>query len=370
MPQDARIRTLTIRGFRSIRILEDYSPGPLDILVGANGAGKSNFIAFFRLMSWMMQEKLAFHVGVKGAGKLLYDGPKTTRSIRAHLTIDTQAGANEYAFELFHTPGRDEFVFSEEKFRFTRIGWPQNNWTDLGAGHKETRLAETADNGNVTARVILSLLRGCWVHQFHNTSDSARFKEKWLVKDGWSLKEDAGNLAPFLLKMREGAPNNYRQVVAHCRRVLPFFDDFVLIPDNDYVLLQWKEKESDVIFDAADASDGMLRVFALLALLCQPEDQFPEVLMLDEPELGLHPAAIELVAGLMKSASVHTQIIAATQSAPLLDQFAPEEVTVAERHGRETILKRLSSEALAGWLEEYTLADLWQKNVIGGRPNQ
>jgi predicted ATPase len=326
-------------------------------------------------MAWMMQGKLATFVGSKnGASKLLFDGPVRTREIQGEIAIRTERGRNEYAFGLHYASGTDSLFFSEEKYRFTpHYRQDPYPWNDLGAGHKESAPIEAAENADdhlrPTARTILGLLRGCWVHQFHNTSDTARFKEMWAVSDKWNLKEDAGNLGPFLLRQREEYPSSYNQIVSHCRRILPFFDDFVLVPERGSVLLQWRERNSDVIFDTSMASDGMMRVFALLALLCQPAENFPDVLLLDEPELGLHPAAIELVAGLLKSASTHTQIIAATQSAPLLNQFDPEEITVVERRGRESFCKKLNSQELEGWLEDYTLSDLLGKNIFGGRPN-
>ncbi len=152
------------------------------------------------------------------------------------------------------------------------------------------------------------------------------------------------------------------------RSILPFFADFELEPDRGRLLLQWRERNSDLVFGASQAADGMVRVMALVALLQQPEKDLPAVLILDEPELGLHPCAIEMIAGLLRSASLHTQVILATQSVSLIDRFEPENVVVTERSGRESTFQRLSASALDAWLDQYTLSELWEKNVIGGRP--
>lgn len=369
----AQITKIRIAGFKSIRSWDSLEPGAMNVLIGPNGAGKSNLIGFFRLLSWMMQGKLGLHVG-QGASALLFDGPAKTKEISASLEIRTDKGVNEYAFSLFHVAGRDEFIFSDERFRFTPANRTQPyRWNDLGSGHRESALIEAADSGpeqsRPTARAILALLRSFRIHQFHNTSDTARLKTSWLASDSLSLKEDAGNLAPFLLRLQREAPASYRQIVAHCRRLLPFFEDFVLVENREgRVLLQWKEFGSDMVFDTSVASDGMIRAFALLALLCQPPDDIHDVLFLDEPELGLHPTAIELVGALLQSVSAHAQVFVATQSPYMLNEFEPEQVTVIERRGRESTFKKLSSVELGEWLDDYSMADLWWKNILGGKP--
>lgn len=374
MRHRTEITSISIRGFKTLDRLEDFRPGPLNILIGANGAGKSNFIAFFRLLSWMIDGKLQEHVGrLGGASKLLFEGPARTRELECSISIRTESGENGYQFRLGFASG-DQFVFLQEQFRFTRTGFSPHRWTDLKNGHRESNLAAHIDSsvgpGKGVARYLRSLLKSLCVYQFHNTSDTARVKQRWRTEDKWFLKEDGGNLAPVLLRLREEFPPSYQKVVAHCRQLLPFFDDFVLNPEHDHLLLQWRERKSDLILDAAAASDGMLRIFALITLLCHPPDELPDVLLMDEPELGLHPAAIELIGGLIRSASAQTQIIAATQSPMLLNQFDPEQVTVVERDGGASQFKRLDAAELSGWLEDYSLAELWQKNVLGGRPSR
>jgi predicted ATPase len=103
--------------------------------------------------------------------------------------------------------------------------------------------------------------------------------------------------------------------------------------------------------------------------LVQPADQQAETIIIDEPELGLHPYAITVLAGLLKSASKEKQIIVSTQSVDLLSEFSPEDVIVVDRNGNKSILSRLDSSTLQDWLEEYSLGELWKKNLLGGRPS-
>jgi predicted ATPase len=206
------------------------------------------------------------------------------------------------------------------------------------------------------------------VHQFSDTSATSRIRNKWPVDDGIRLKEDAANLAPFLYRLHEHYPKYYRRIVETIRLILPFFDDFELEPEFGSLLLRWLERGTDRVFGASQAADGMLRTMALVALLQQPEENLPDVLILDEPELGLHPYAIEVLASLLQSASQYVQVIVATQSVSLIDRFEPHDIVVVDRTGRESTFRRLNDADLAEWREQYTLSELWEKNVLGGRP--
>jgi predicted ATPase len=231
-------------------------------------------------------------------------------------------------------------------------------------------LIDAAERGDDTARVIRHLLRQCVVYQFHNTSETARIRQRWDEKDNRFLKEDAANIAPFLFRLRESVPLAYRRIVETVRQVMPFFADFVLEPTNGRILLQWQEQQTDVVFGAHQASDGTLRTIALIALLLQPTEDIPAVLILDEPELGLHPFAINIVAGLVKSVSAHRQVLLATQSMTFIDHFEAEDIIAVNRKGRESEFVRPDPERLREWLDEYSLADLWEKNILGGRPHR
>ena len=369
----SQLTRITLRGFKTIQDLTDFQPGPLTVMIGPNGAGKSNFISFFRLLSWALVPpgNLQVHVQESGpASALLHDGPAKTREIEAALTIETDRGQNQYAFRLVYAAG-DTLIFADERFRFTRKGARPMPWTELGAGHREPALIERAmadDATATTAKVILSLLQRTILYQFHNTSTTARMRSKWDKEDGRYLKEDAANLAPFLYRLRENEPRFYQRILETTRLILPFFADYELEPEYGRLLLSWREKGSDRIFNASQAADGMLRAMALVALLQQPEADLPNVLIIDEPELGLHPYAINVIAGLIRSASTQVQVIVATQSVSLIDRFDPENIVVVDRKKRESQFRRLTRAELTDWLEDYTVSELWEKNVIGGRP--
>lgn len=365
------VTSIELQGYKSIKTLNNLALGPLNILIGANGAGKSNFISFFKMMNWMTfaPNQLQFYVSkVGGANSILYDGSSTTSQIQANLTIETEAGKNDYFFRLFHA-SPDTLIFAEEKFKFSRLGHPQSpTWTDLGSGHRETALFQSANEGDRTARMILNLLRRCIVYQFHNTSETSRIKQKWDVTDSLFLRDDGANLAAFLYKLRDERPKYYQRIVTTIQQIAPFFVDFVLEPEYANIYLRWRERGTDIIFGAHQASDGTLRAMALVTLLLQPKELLPNLIIIDEPELGLHPFAIEILAGLLQSASANVQIIVSTQSAMLLNYFAPEQVIVVNRQYRESVFTHLDVKKLNDWVKEYTLAELWEKNVLEGTP--
>ena len=192
------------------------------------------------------------------------------------------------------------------------------------------------------------------------------------VDDNDYLRSDGSNLAAFLYYLREKHESSYGLIQRTVQRVTPFFEDFRLKPRklrSDDIRLEWRHKKSDQYFDASSLSDGTLRFIALATLFLQPEKYRPALILVDEPELGLHPYAIEILAALIRQASVSTQVIVSTQSSLLLDHFTPEDVLVANRVKGGTDLKRLESMQLAKWLESYSLGQLWEKNEFGGRPS-
>lgn len=365
-----RLDAITLKGFKTIRELKDFKPRPLTVLIGPNGAGKSNFISFFRMMSWALSDPdhLQLYVSQQGgASTFLHDGPAKTREIETELTIETDAGENQYAYRLFYAAG-DTLVFADERYRFSSSNYfTRAPWRETGVGHLTPQLLVRAGQ-DTTARVIRDLLQKIVVYQFHNTSDTARIRGTWDVNDNRWLKEDAANIAPVLFRLQEYDNRCYQRIVDTIRLILPFFSNFALEPQYNRLLLNWRERNSDQVFSVSQASDGMLRVLSLVTLLLQPERDLPDVLILDEPELGLHPYAINIVGGLIRAASTKVQVIVATQSTALVDCFEPEDIVVVEREGRSSTFRQLDAEALEEWLKEYSLSELWEKNVLGGRP--
>ncbi len=366
----SNLKKITLKGFKTIQSLENFEPGRLTALIGPNSVGKSNFISFFRMMSWALSAPGNLELFVSqqgGASTLLHDGPARTREIETEITLQTKAGENQYAFRLVFAAG-DTLIFADERYRFSRSKYPTiAKWTETRAGHHDPQLPILATE-DTTARAIRDILQKIVVYQFHNTSDTARIRSKWQMHDNRWLKEDAANIAPVLLRLRENDGKCYQRIIDTIRLIVPFFSDFELEPQYDSLLLSWRERNSDQVFSVSQASDGMLRIIALVTLLLQPEQDLPDVLILDEPELGLHPYAINIVGGLIRAVSTRIQVILATQSMPLVDCFEPEDIVVVERDGRSSAFKRLDSESLGGWLENYSISELWEKNVLSGRP--
>jgi predicted ATPase len=321
----------------------------------------------------MMAGRLQQYIGTTGrAQSLLHFGPKVTPQMEAQLEFDVDNAVDTYSMRLFHAAG-DTLVFADESLSFLQTGYTTPKLVPLGSGHDETRISQDADRGEKTAKVFRHLLNHCRVYHFHDTSPTARVRQYGYVGDNRWLMPDAANLAAFLLRLRN--ENNgavYQRIVTTIRLVAPFFDDFVLEPEgpnNRDILLNWRDKGSDQVFGPHQLSDGTLRAVCLVSLLMQPEDQLPDLIIVDEPELGLHPYALNVIASLFKKASHHAQVLISTQSTSLLDNFDPEDVVVVNREGRESVFTRPDVEKLKAWLEEYSLGEIWEKNVIGGGPH-
>jgi predicted ATPase len=217
-------------------------------------------------------------------------------------------------------------------------------------------------------RPLVDALRGCRVFHFHDTSRDAPVKQQGYASDSQSLHPDAGNLAAVLLRMRDGDRGRYQRIVRTLKQVAPFFRDFVLKPElaPDRVRLRWLQEGSDTVLPADALSDGTLRFICLTTLLGQPE--LPGLIVLDEPELGLHPFAIVQLAGMLRAASQESQVLLATQSVTLMNQFELGDLVVVERRDGASVFERPDPDRLSEWLEEYSLGELWEKNLLGGRP--
>ena len=371
-----QIESLRVRGFRSLADVEIKKMPAAAVLIGANGSGKSNLVRFFEMMSWMIGARRLdeFVQRRGGADDQLFGGNKTSSRIEAELAIRTESGRNDYRFALGHAHP-DRFIFMEEAFRFTRDGFDSDApWQPIGSGHTEAKIVNAAqsvasiDIDNEMAGALVRLLRRCVVYQFHDTSDDSPLKQKWESGDNNCLRSDGGNLAAVLLRLEQ---MNFDRLEAICdciRRVLPIFDRFRIKEDYGRVLLRWQAKGMDKTIGAHLASDGSLRLFALATLLNLPPEMLPDVLILDEPELGLHPVAVALIGDMIKVLAEDRQVIVATQSPLLVDKFDLDEILVLELRDRRTEIHRYSEIEYRDWLEECTTGELWQKNVIGGCP--
>jgi predicted ATPase len=370
------ISSIKINGFKSIRDLETFKLSNTNVLIGPNGAGKSNFVGFFRLLRDLIEQKLQLSLATEGgADACLYLGPRVTRELSAQLKF----GINGYEFSLIPTAD-NKLVFSNEATlyngRLVSGSWSSRS---LGSGHLEARLKERKDDSGVYApkgvpHYVYEAMSSWVVYHFHDTSLVAGVRRQGPINDDIFLRSSAENLAAFLYRVQHTNPESYFKIRDAVRLAAPFFDDFKLRPistNRDLIQLEWFQKDSDYPFLASQLSDGTLRFICLATALLQPHP--PRTMLFDEPELGLHPYALSLLGGMVQKAvasggRMRNQVIISTQSALLLNEFVPEDIVVVERSDGQSIFRRLESSQLSDWLSDYTLGELWQKNLLGGRP--
>ncbi len=360
------LKKLTIKGFKSIESLVDFEMRPLNVLIGANGAGKSNFVDFFRMLRAMALEGLQkFILERGGADGFLYLGPKQTSEISGDLGFD----GREFHLGLRAIP--------ESKIMIVREGVETADALDVRAGGLESGLKSISLEGSKIIKGVPEIWRPVYeavvdwaVYHFHDTTNLAPMRRHQSAYDNKLLRGDASNIAAFLLQLREKHKGSYDLIRDTVRLIAPFFDDFILeietFGPEEKVKLAWRQKGSDFPFQSYHLSDGTIRFICLATALLQPD--LPATMVIDEPELGLHPDAIGMLAGLIRSAATRTQIIVTTQSPGLLAHFQPEDVVVVNREQGRSTFSRLDTDELQEWLEEYSVAELWQKNVFRAGP--
>lgn len=358
---------IVLNGYKSIKQL-DLSLKPLNVLIGANGAGKSNFISFFKTLNNLINLNLQKSVAKSGgANSLFYFGTKYTKEI--NFTLSFGRNSYEAAWEISDD---SKLYFSYEKTGFLGDGYSYPLIDNLGSGHYETYLREASESSPYRTNIadhIIGNLQSWKVYHFHDTSDSSKMKQACSVNDNEFFREDASNLAAFLYKLKMLNPESYQSILKTVQQVAPFIRDFNLKPmelDESQIRLTWVHTDSDAYFDVSQLSDGTLRFICIVVLLLQP--RLPNIIILDEPELGLHPFALNLLAALFESISKKTQIIISTQSIALMDNFDPEDIIVVDYIENNSEFKRLNMESLDVWLDNYSLGELWEKNLLGGRP--
>lgn len=358
---------LTITGFKSIKQLENFELRDLNVFIGGNGAGKSNLVDFFRLLHSIISGSLKEFVDDRGGiSDLLHKGRKKT----SEMSFETHFGERGYRFIIKPGPSENALLCNESRY-YVHATY---KWWSLGDSPDGQSLLVAEAKGNSQDRKnswpVYEAASSWQIYHFHDTSQSAGMRHYCIIQHNKKLEVDASNIAPYLLRLKEKEPSSYRDILNSVRLVMPFFDDFLLSVEEkgqkELVRLDWKEKGSDYPMQPYHLSDGSIRFICLATALLQPHP--PSTIIIDEPELGLHPAAIAILAELIQDASKRTQLIISTQSATLVDHFSVEDVIVVNRKGGASTFQRLHKKDYDAWLETYSVGELWTKNVIAGGP--
>ncbi len=356
-----RINHITIKNYKSIKELNELELKNLNILIGANGAGKSNFLSFFKMLNMIIEKRFQEYVMTQsGADNILYFGSKVSSEMYSKIDFDL----NKYAI-LLKPDSDDKLFIAEEHTYFSTSHYV------IGQNERETKLFD--NRGGVrsykgVADWIIDAMRSWKVYHFHDTSASALVKKTWDVNDNYELRYDASNLASYLYRLSNEFGDSFFMIEETVKLIAPYFAKFVLRPDEktNTIRLGWQEVGSDKMFNANHLSDGTLRMICLTTLLLQPNP--PDTIIIDEPELGLHPYAITVLASLMKSFATTKQLIVSTQSVTLINHFEAQDIIVTDKKDGASVLRRLDANELEAWKDDYSLGEIWEKNIIGGRP--
>ncbi|MGL5258371.1 MAG: AAA family ATPase [Proteocatella sp.] len=354
-----QLRKIRISGYKSIKKC-NLDLNKINVLIGSNGAGKSNFISALSLLQKILNKELQITVAQSGVNSLFYNGRKETDEIYLEVYFNN----NSYGFYLMPTDD-NRIVFRKE---FYGYGGYESS---VASGHDESKWDIGVSN-NINEYVRPILKNQNWrVYHFHDTGRSARVKQEHNISNNQILMNDASNLAAFLYRLKENYEKNYKQIVSTIQLIAPYFKDFILEAkesNKEQIILKWQQNGCDDIFNASQFSDGTLRFICLATLLLQPHELQPATIIIDEPELGLHPYAITIFSEMVKQLSDEKQIIVSTQSVELLNEFDVEDVIVVNRSDEGSIFKRLDEKELELWIKsDYALGDLWKKNILGGR---
>ena len=342
------IDSVQIEGYKSI-LSQHIELHSMNVVLGGNGVGKSNFLSVFPFFRKIIQLRDWEYSYALDASRLLYMGRKVTDkiSLTFHYT-DSWLDSMRIDLKDVDNMLRVRGLYVEENQGIVTI---------------------PVQTKEANVERLRGLVDQYWVHHFQDTGDKSSLRSTSRVSDNRFLRADGSNLASFLYRIRITNPGLFRNIEDVIHETTPSFRCFDLMPsaiDNEYIRLQWHPVGEDVLFDEYQLSDGTLRMMSLVTLLLQPE--LPSLILIDEPEIGLHPAAVSILADLLKKASEKTQIIVSTQSIDLVNRFSPEDIIVGDYLKNQSVFKRLNTEELKSWLDDYTLGELWEKNIFGGQP--
>ena len=366
-PKTTYFKRILVKGYKSIQSL-DLKMRAINILIGANGAGKSNFISLFTFLNQLSQGRLRTYVEQQGfANTFFHFGAKQT----SRLSLKLELGNHGYQVAFVHNANDDALIFEQESCTLTDSSGSVT-WPIKGKLGESGLLSMPEVKRSHIQQDIQNYLKAGRVYHFHDTSASAGFKQANELSASDYLYPEAKNIAPFLYRLRQDYPHSYQDILSSIQTVAPFFHDFYLEPrgkkGEEKILLKWLHRDHDEVFSANQLSDGTARFICLTTLFLQPQALRSNTLILDEPELGLHPASLDVLAEMIKSVAKETQVICATQSVSFANLFTPEAFIVVDQEQGVSTFKRLDQSHLEHWLADYGMGEIWNKNLIGGRP--
>ena len=391
------IREIRLAGFLS------FGPGskpfplePLNVLIGANGSGKTNFIEALSLLSATPTDLARFTRGGGGAEEWVWKGMPSASEATIDVVLDRQFtptrrglryrldfGSVSNRLELFDeavedasaNPGKSDVYFY---YRYQR-GHPVINVREKEDGTYERRLKREdlrPDQSVLAQRKDPDLYREVtWVgEQF----DGIRVLWDWTFGrhapvrkpqradlPGDYLLPDCSNLALVLNSIYHSGGKHLDELL---RRFYPRFERLSFYVFGGYLQVFLHEAGLETPTPPERCSDGTLRFLALLAALYAPSP--PPLLCIEEPELGLHPDSITLLGEVLVEASKRMQLVVTTHSDILVSVFEdhPSSIVACERPGSSTVLRRMDPKRLEFWLENHSLGDLWLMGELGGNP--
>lgn len=372
----AGLEHLVVEGLGPIRRVELDLTTDITVLIGANGSGKSNLVNALELVARIWDDSFQDYLYRReGISNILFEDGEGRAE---HILIELLPGFNEddrrSGYGVILAPDllgdSDRARIQEQRLFQTGSGRSDIQRSIFRHGLRSS-VRQIADSEEARRYVenLTPVLEGCRVFHFDDVSGDAPAKGWSTVGDDLSLRSDAENIAAYLLRVRGDHSRHYQRIVAAVRAAAPFFDDFVLEPSsNERIRLRWRQRGLDRTFLAREASDGMLRFICLATLLLGPDR--PATIILDEPELGLHPAAIHLLAEMVRIAGRNGhKVILATQSVSLVSHFELSEIVIVDRVDGATAVHRPDEDLLKAFLDDYSTGTPWEMNLLGGRPS-
>jgi predicted ATPase len=394
---------IKIEGFRSFKKVELEVPR-LAVLIGPNGGGKSNFLDLLTLMAEAGNMQLANGVAKRGGFANIAFGFDPQVELRVEMRFkaalpakaEGQSGderpdvrfsmtARGLAFQavLVHEvvaqeSGKQPSLSAEMLSRgpagaVFRVMSESGALTDKRVGVASNELAITQVRNSSeypAAAFVLGEFTGWRVYRDIDVGSTSPVRQPALIRPGIQLLPDGSNLSSVLYAIQQDYPDDWQDVLEILRTAYPEFVKLTVPAQggDGKVLLRWFEKPFDRHggISANFLSDGTLKLLCLLAILKSPDP--PPLICIDEPELGLHPDWIKLVAELLQVAAMRTQVIVATHSPHIVAKLEPEQVIVAEKVDGETRLERQDRQDLEKWLKDFNLSELWLAGQLGGRP--